>query len=114
MRSSSTITKLKKGLEMQDSAFLKMFQALGDPVRLGIVKLLNEEKTLCVTEIARVFNISVPAASYQLKLLESSGILKLERMGQMKCYVVATEKKEVKSIVQLLVKGRTARKKNKR
>lgn len=109
MLSSATIIKLKKGLTTQDGSFLRMFQALSDPVRLDIVKLLSEEKTLCVTEIARVFNISVPAASYQLKYLQSSGILKLERMGQMKCYVVAMEKKEVKSVIQLLAKGRAVR-----
>ncbi len=107
MLSSSTITKLKKNLDTQDGTFLKMFQALGDPVRFGILELLSKERSLCVTEIARIFNVSVPAASYQLKLLESSGILKLKRMGQMKCYVVATENKEVKSILQLLAKGRT-------
>ena len=93
---------------------LKLFGALSDPVRFGILELLEDHATLCVTEIARVFRMSVPAASHQLKILEASGILKRDRMGQMMCYVIAKDDTRVKSIVQLMAKGRDTEKKKKK
>ena len=111
MLSSSSIAKLQKNRNKEYAELLKLFQAVSDPVRFGILELLEDHATLCVTEIARVFKISVPAASHQLKILETSGLVKRDRMGQMKCYVIAKDDTRVKSIVQLMAKGRNGEKK---
>ena len=79
-----------------------MFQALGDSTRLNIVRLLARHKGLCVTDIARVLNISVAAVSYQMKMLEVVGFVKKERMGKTICYRLKKEDSFVKQIVKVV------------
>jgi ArsR family transcriptional regulator len=80
-----------------------VFEALGDPTRLNIFKLLSKEKKdLCVTDIANVFKISVPAASYQLKILEMVGLIERERMGQMTCYTLREKDPLVRNVLKII------------
>jgi DNA-binding transcriptional ArsR family regulator len=78
-----------------------IFNALGDPNRLRIFKLLLGPKEPCVSEIARILDLSVPAISQQLRILELSGLVRKERRGQMTCYRVKTEDPVVKNILKL-------------
>ena len=86
MLTKEGIQKVQKSFEDADSKLTFIFQTLGDATRLKIFQLLSHNKGLCVTDIANVFHISVPAASYQLKLMEVTGLVKRERMGKMICY----------------------------
>ncbi|MCH8048826.1 winged helix-turn-helix transcriptional regulator [Patescibacteria group bacterium] len=80
-----------------------VFEALGDPTRLNILRLLSKgEKDLCVTDVANVFKISVPAASYQLKVLEVVGLIERERMGKMTCYTLRKKDPLVKSVLKII------------
>jgi len=80
-----------------------VFEALGDPTRLKIFKLLSKEKKdLCVTDVANVFEMSVPAASYQLRILEMVGLIQRERMGKMTCYALREKDPLVKSVVKII------------
>ncbi len=57
------------------------FAALADPTRRQILALLAEgEKT--VTELAEPFNISQPAISKHLKVLEKAGLIERGREAQ--------------------------------
>jgi DNA-binding transcriptional ArsR family regulator len=57
------------------------FAALGDPVRLAIVtRLAAGEAT--VTELAEPFEISLPAISRHLKVLERAGLITRGREAQ--------------------------------
>ena len=57
------------------------FAALGDPVRLAIVtRLAAGEAT--VTELAEPFDISLPAVSRHLKVLERAGLITRGRDAQ--------------------------------
>jgi len=76
------------------------FQALGDPGRYQIFKLLLEYHDMCVTDIANVFGITVSAASQQLRVLERLGLIVRVRMGQMICY----EKNDKNPITKQLIK----------
>lgn len=79
-----------------------MFGALSDMGRYRIFKLLLQRHDLCVTDVANVLDISVPAASQQLRIMELSGLVKKERMGQMTCYCVREDDLLVKSIIKII------------
>lgn len=79
-----------------------MFNALSDMGRYRLFKLLLQRHDLCVTDVANVLNISVPAASQQLRIMELSGLVQKERLGQMTCYGVRTDDPLVKSIIKII------------
>jgi ArsR family transcriptional regulator, lead/cadmium/zinc/bismuth-responsive transcriptional repressor len=80
------VAKIQKQLQAGQDKMSLVFEALGDPTRLKIFRLLAQKKDLCVTDIANVCGVSVPAASYQLKILEVVGLAQKERSGKMTCY----------------------------
>ncbi len=84
-----------------DSRVSTIFNALGDPTRWRIFKLLLSRKNPCVTDIARMVGISVPAVSQHLRILELSGLVTKKRRGQMICYKVRYEDPIVKYILKL-------------
>lgn len=57
------------------------FAALGDPTRLAILKRLAEGEAT-VTEIAQPFNMSMPAITKHLKVLEGAGLISRSRDAQ--------------------------------
>ena len=58
-----------------------VFSALGDPTRRRIIERLAR-KRLSINEIASGFEMSRPAISKHLKVLENSGILRREVVGR--------------------------------
>lgn len=58
-----------------------VFQAMADPVRREIIQLLAKE-TLTVNEVADHFQISRPAVSKHLKILEECGIVNIHQKGR--------------------------------
>ena len=58
-----------------------VFQAMADPVRREIVQLLRDTP-LTVNGVAEHFNVSRPAISKQLKILEECGIINMEQKGR--------------------------------
>lgn len=58
-----------------------VFQAIADPVRREIIDLLSD-KELTVNEVAEKFDISRPAVSKHLKILDECGILSYEKKGR--------------------------------
>lgn len=58
-----------------------IFQAIADPVRRDIIELLSEE-TLTVNHIADQFEVSRPAISRHLKILNECGVLSFEQKGR--------------------------------
>lgn len=102
MLSKSRIHKIRKEVSTENDKIAAVFSALSDRGRLKMFKLLLKYDDLCVTEIANVFEISVPAASQQLKILETSGLVKKEREGQMICYSINKSSNIIK-LVQKVV-----------
>ncbi len=60
-----------------------VFQAMADPVRRDIIELLAR-KTLTVNEVADHFDISRPAISRHLKILEECGIVSVNKKGRIR------------------------------
>lgn len=57
-----------------------MFSALGDPTRRRILLRLSRGEA-SITEIAKPFDMTVPAVSKHLRVLERAGLVRRERDG---------------------------------
>ncbi|MDC6365051.1 MULTISPECIES: ArsR/SmtB family transcription factor [Flavobacteriaceae] len=58
-----------------------VFQAIADPVRRDIIQLLASE-TLTINAVAEKFDVSRPAISKHLKILEECGIVSIDQKGR--------------------------------
>jgi ArsR family transcriptional regulator len=54
--------------------FIRVMKALSDPNRIKIIKML-QNKTMCVCEMQAALQVSQPAVSKHLKLLEDAGLV---------------------------------------
>ncbi len=60
---------------MPSPALTDMFSALGDPVRFAIVERLLKEGEVTAGDIAEPFQISKPAISRHIAVLEKAGLI---------------------------------------
>lgn len=67
---------------MDKENIIRLFTAIGDPVRLEILFLLGEHDHLNVGEITRKFRLSQPAISHHLRVLREADVVRSEKMGQ--------------------------------
>mgnify|MGYP001791327957 CR=1 FL=1 len=68
-----------------------VFQAISDPVRRDIIELLSTG-TLSVNEVAEKFEISRPAISKHLKILNECGIIVFNQKGRERLCIIQPEK----------------------
>lgn len=61
------------------------FRVLSDPTRLKIVKALSRVE-LCVCELAAILELTMPAISYQLRLLRLHRLVRYRKAGKMVYY----------------------------
>lgn len=62
----------------------RIFFALSDSTRRAILERLAEEGELMVTELAEPFEISLPAVSKHLRVLERAGLVVQEKDGRIR------------------------------
>lgn len=93
---------IKRMLGGGSSGFPLAFQALGDPGRFHIFRILMRYHDICVTDIASIFGITVSAASQQLRVLERLGLILRIRMGQMVCYEINHDNQIAKQLIRFL------------
>ncbi len=68
-----------------------VFQAIADPVRRDIIALVSDTP-LTVNEVAKKFDISRPAVSKHLKILNECGIIKITKKGRERyCHIQPKE-----------------------
>ena len=60
-----------------------VFQALADPTRRAIVERLGRGPA-SVTELARPFEMSLPAVVQHIHVLEASGLVRSEKIGRVR------------------------------
>jgi ArsR family transcriptional regulator len=60
--------------------FIRAMKALSDPNRVKIIKML-QHKTMCVCEMQSALQISQPAVSKHLKILEDAGLVDFKKDG---------------------------------
>lgn len=102
MLTKDQIRKIREDLASEDGALQLVFSVLGDSNRFRIVKLLSEHHELCVTDLANILQISMPAVSQHLRILELSDVVDKERMGQMICYMLKKGNPAVDAVLKLL------------
>ncbi len=61
---------------------LPIFNALGHETRQTILFLISEEKPINVLQIAERIQLSRPAVSHHLSILQSAGIIRCNKMGR--------------------------------
>jgi len=69
---------------------VKIFKALSNSVRLEILSLLAE-RPFCVNALHNRLNVSQPAVSQHLRVLENAGLVKANKMGYWVHYSLAPE-----------------------
>src|ERR1700758_3493788 len=67
----------------QEDALDLAFQALADPTRRAVVVRLSRGAA-SVGELARPFAMSLPAVMQHLAMLESSGLVRTEKVGRVR------------------------------
>lgn len=76
------------------------FAALADPTRRAILARLALGET-SVTELAAPFNVSTPAITKHLKVLESAGLITRSRQAQWRpCHLEAAPLREVAGFIE--------------
>jgi DNA-binding transcriptional ArsR family regulator len=68
---------------MQAAALDRTFHALSDPTRRAMVQRLARGPA-SVSELARPLSISLPAVMQHLQVLETSGIVRTEKIGRVR------------------------------
>jgi DNA-binding transcriptional ArsR family regulator len=68
---------------MQTAVLDRTFHALSDPTRRAMVQRLSRGPA-SVSELARPLSISLPAVMQHLQVLESSGIVRSEKIGRVR------------------------------
>jgi DNA-binding transcriptional ArsR family regulator len=58
-----------------------VFQAIADPTRREILGLLTKQE-LTLNGVAEMFNISRPAVSKHIKILEECGLIEITQLGR--------------------------------
>jgi len=71
-----------------------LFGALSDPTRRRIIEKLSIDDFI-VTDIASEFDMSLPAVSKHIKVLEKAGLVKRKKEG--KLHKISYERKAVKT-----------------
>lgn len=70
----------------------EMLKAIAHPVRISIIRLLQSEQSLTVTEIHERLNIEQSTASHHLSILKNKGILSVKRVGKNAFYQIKDDK----------------------
>lgn len=60
------------------------FAALANPTRRDILARLAEDRELSVTELAEPFQMTMPAITKHLKVLEKAGLIERDRRAQLR------------------------------
>ena len=58
------------------------FSALADPTRREMVRMLMAKESMCITELAEPFSMSLPGASKHIKILERANLIVRRKQGR--------------------------------
>ena len=105
MLTEQQIRQVQKQVELasDELAVCEAFRILGDWNRFRMMRTLIEAKELCVSDLSQIVGISMSATSQHLRILELSGLVESERMGQTICYKPITNNPKLKPILKLIL-----------
>jgi ArsR family transcriptional regulator, lead/cadmium/zinc/bismuth-responsive transcriptional repressor len=107
MLKKEQIRAIQKSISAENDQMPLLLNALGDPGRYRIFKILIKHHDICVTEISTILGITVSAASQQLRILERIGLIRKNRMGQMICYELRNDNPFVQLLCTVVVNNYT-------
>lgn len=104
MLTETQLNAVKKKVEpaQEELALCDAFRILGDWNRYRMMKTLLEVKELCVSDLSKIVGVSMSATSQHLRILEMSGLVESERMGQTICYKPLVNNPKVKAVIKLI------------
>jgi DNA-binding transcriptional ArsR family regulator len=104
--STSQVSTIKKTITTGQDRLPVIFNAVSDPTRCRIFRLLmvTHGDDVKVSDIAHIMDMTLPAISQQLKVLEQSGLITREKIGQTVYYKVKKSDPLVQSIVNIIQK----------
>lgn len=79
-----------------------LFGLLSDPTRLNILQILMSNRELCVSGVAQKAELTLSAASHQLRKLEFLGLVSRCRYGQEICYCLNRDNVLTKKVIKLI------------
>jgi DNA-binding transcriptional ArsR family regulator len=100
MLKPNEIKKLQKLLTHKDERLPIIFAALGDPRRCKIFRSFLTSERLCVSDISRIYKISMSLASQHLKILEITKLLVRVKEGRTVYFRANTEDELVRTIIK--------------
>lgn len=102
MLDTAEIKKIREAHISDNVQLPRVFSILGDTNRWHIFTLLTEYNDLCVTDLANILNVSIPAVSQQLRVMEMGGLVVKERDGQKICYQVSKQDPITRFVIKLV------------
>jgi len=79
-----------------------IFNAVGDHNRCALFKAIIRHDNLCVSDMAKILNISIPAASQHLKLMDEAHLLIKKRRGAGIYYKANNSDPVVAAVVEII------------
>lgn len=73
---------------MRMTDFVRAFRALGDPTRQKILALLEKGGELCVSDVARHFEMTQPSISHHLRILKDAHLVVARKRGKEVYYAI--------------------------
>ena len=83
-----------------DEQIIRITRALNNPIRIQILYYLNDNQKSSVNNLVKQFDVSQPAISRHLRILEEAKLVKSERVRQERYY--SLEDKHVIKILDVL------------
>ena len=83
-----------------DEQIIRITKALNHPIRIQILYYLNDNQKSSVNNLVKQFDVSQPAISRHLRILEEAKLVKSERVRQERYY--SLEDKHVIKILDVL------------
>lgn len=104
MTEKTDLIKIKQALNSSeaDMVLIDIFKLLGDKNRYRIMKIISEDKELCVGDLAKILDTSMSAVSQHLRILEMSGLIEGNRRGQSMCYKPLLTHPKIKEVMKLM------------
>lgn len=99
MLNAQEITKLQGLLTHQDDRLPIVFNALSEPRRCKIFRSFLTRERLCVSDVSRIFGMSLSLASQHLKILEITKLLVREKEGRTVYFRANTDDELIRTII---------------
>ncbi len=92
-------------LNVQEERLIHAMQLLGDRTRFKLLKLLNSQNEMCVSELANNLTISTSAVSQHFRNFEVLGMVDKKRHGQKICYRLKEDDPLVQDLLEIVFKA---------